>query len=133
MAGAAIYVLAPLGYWAIDSVPGLLLWLESHGIRARRFFSRPGCSPAWASEALTQRSLPRWWMARRSVVGASVASFAACWELGVGGGTILVGRLAESAGFGVMLLLAATLPLIGLLGLSRLGGPHGPSPSYPPK
>jgi predicted MFS family arabinose efflux permease len=50
-----------------------------------------------------------------------VAGFAACWELGVGGGTILMGRLAESAGFETMFLVVAALPLLGLGGLRWLG------------
>jgi len=45
---------------------------------------------------------------------SSVAGFTACWELGVGGGTILMGRLAEAAGFSVMFLAVASLPLLGL-------------------
>jgi MFS family permease len=52
---------------------------------------------------------------------SSVAGFAACWELGVGGGTILMGRLAESAGFETMFLVVAALPLLGLGGLRWLG------------
>jgi MFS family permease len=51
----------------------------------------------------------------------SVAGFAAFWELGVGGGTVLMGRLAESAGFEVMFLTVAALPLLGLGGLRCLG------------
>jgi MFS family permease len=52
---------------------------------------------------------------------SSVAGFAACWELGVGGGTILMGRLAENAGFETMFLVVAALPLLGLGGLRWLG------------
>lgn len=52
---------------------------------------------------------------------SSVAGFAACWELGVGGGTILMGRLAEAVGFQVMFLIVALLPLLGLGGLRWLG------------
>jgi MFS family permease len=51
---------------------------------------------------------------------SSVAGFAACWELGVGGGTIIMGRLAAALGFQVMFLVAAALPLLGLAGLRRL-------------
>ena len=51
---------------------------------------------------------------------SSVAGFAACWELGVGGGTIIMGRLADALGFQVMFLVAAALPLLGLAGLRRL-------------
>ncbi len=50
----------------------------------------------------------------------SVAGFAACWELGVGGGTVVMGRLAETAGFEAMFLLVAALPLLGLGGLRWL-------------
>jgi MFS family permease len=52
---------------------------------------------------------------------SSVAGFAACWELGVGGGTIVMGSLAEAAGFQVMFLAVALLPLLGLGGLRWLG------------
>jgi predicted MFS family arabinose efflux permease len=52
--------------------------------------------------------------------GSSVAGFIVCWELGVGGGSILMGRLAESAGFYVMFVVAASLPLLGLGGLPWL-------------
>jgi MFS family permease len=75
------------------------------------------------------------WVVDRSVSGRrarGVAGFAACWELGVGGGTILMGRLAEFAGFGVMFWMVATLPLIGLVGLGWLGGAIRLS-SHPPK
>ena len=63
---------------------------------------------------------------------SSVAGFAACWELGVGGGTILMGRLAEAAGFETMFLVVAALPLLGLGGLSRLAAPER-KPPQPPK
>jgi predicted MFS family arabinose efflux permease len=45
---------------------------------------------------------------------SSVAGFITCWELGVGGGSILMGRLADAAGFYVMFVVAASLPLLGL-------------------
>jgi MFS family permease len=51
---------------------------------------------------------------------SSVAGFAACWELGVGGGAIVVGRLADAAGFQTVLLVVAALPLLGLGGLRWL-------------
>jgi MFS family permease len=51
---------------------------------------------------------------------SSVAGFAACWELGVGGGTIAMGRLADAAGFQIMFLVVALLPLLGLVGLRWL-------------
>jgi MFS family permease len=54
----------------------------------------------------------------------AVAGFAACWELGVGGGTILMGRLAEILGFEGMFLVVAGLPLVGLGGLQWLGDPR---------
>jgi MFS family permease len=54
---------------------------------------------------------------------SSVAGFAACWELGVGGGTIVMGQLADRAGFGAMFLAVAVLPLLGLVGLRWLRGP----------
>jgi MFS family permease len=51
---------------------------------------------------------------------SSVAGFITCWELGVGGGSILMGRLAETAGFYVMFMVAASLPLLGLSSLPWL-------------
>jgi MFS family permease len=53
----------------------------------------------------------------------SVAGFTASWELGVGAGTILLGRFAEVAGFSGMFLVVAALPLLGLatLGWLRTG------------
>jgi predicted MFS family arabinose efflux permease len=59
---------------------------------------------------------------------SSVAGFAACWELGVGAGTILMGRLAETAGFSVMFLTVASLPLLGLgtLGWLRMSRTTAP-------
>ena len=45
---------------------------------------------------------------------SSVAGFTACWELGVGGGAIAVGGLADALGYYVMFLVVATLPLLGL-------------------
>jgi MFS family permease len=56
----------------------------------------------------------------------SVAGFAACWELGVGGGTVIMGRLAEAAGFETMFLVVAALPLLGLGGLRWLGAHSQP-------
>ncbi len=60
---------------------------------------------------------------------SSVAGFTACWELGVGGGAIAVGNLADAVGFYVMFLVVATLPMLGLLALPWLrdrqpGHPH---------
>jgi len=46
--------------------------------------------------------------------GSAVAVFTSCWELGVGGGTVLMGLLAQVMGFSVMYLVAASLPLVGL-------------------
>lgn len=45
---------------------------------------------------------------------SAVAVFTSCWELGVGGGTVLMGLLAEVVGFFGMYLVAASLPLIGI-------------------
>ena len=56
----------------------------------------------------------------RESQGSSVAGFIMCWELGVGGGSILMGHLAEWAGFYVMFVVAASLPLLGLSGLPWL-------------
>lgn len=53
---------------------------------------------------------------------SSIAGFIMCWELGVGGGSILMGRLAEAAGFYVMFLVAASLPLLGLRSCQRITG-----------
>ena len=60
---------------------------------------------------------------------SSVAGFIMWWELGVGGGSILMGRLAEAAGFYAMFVVAASLPLLGLGSLAWLydrdpGRPH---------
>lgn len=60
---------------------------------------------------------------------SSVAGFITCWELGVGGGSILMGRLADAAGFYAMFVVAASLPLLGLGSLRWLydrdpGRPH---------
>jgi MFS family permease len=52
---------------------------------------------------------------------SGVAGFAACWELGVGGGTVLMGHLADAWGFETMFLAAAALPILGLAALSYLG------------
>jgi MFS family permease len=68
---------------------------------------------------VVDRSLPE----RRA---RDVAGFAACWELGVGGGTVVMGRLAEAAGFEPMFFAVAALPLIGLGGLRWLGGRERP-------
>ncbi len=54
--------------------------------------------------------------------GSAVAVFTSCWELGVGGGTILMGRVAEAAGFSGMYLAAGAIPLVGLLGLLWIHG-----------
>jgi MFS family permease len=51
---------------------------------------------------------------------SGVAGFAACWELGVGGGTVLMGHLADSQGFETMFLVAAALPLLGLAAMPWL-------------
>ncbi len=59
---------------------------------------------------------------------SSVAGFAACWELGVGGGTIVMGRVADALSFQVMFLAVAALPLLGLGGLRWLRGWEGPHP-----
>jgi predicted MFS family arabinose efflux permease len=50
-----------------------------------------------------------------------VAGFIACWELGVGGGSILMAHVAQGAGFYVMFVVAAFLPLFALTGLPWLG------------
>jgi MFS family permease len=52
--------------------------------------------------------------------GRRVAAFTACWELGVGLGTILTGRLAEVAGYPAMFLGVAALSLLGLASLPWL-------------
>jgi MFS family permease len=59
----------------------------------------------------------------------SVAGFAACWELGVGAGAILMGHVGETAGFPAMFLAVASLPLLGLgvLGWLRTSRPEGPT------
>ena len=56
----------------------------------------------------------------------SVAGFAACWELGVGGGAIVMGHIGETAGFPVMFLVVASFPLLGLgvLAWLRASGPR---------
>ena len=61
----------------------------------------------------------------------SVATFAACWELGVGGGTIVMGQLADRAGFPGMFLAVGVLPLLGLGGVRWLRGPAGPREAGP--
>jgi MFS family permease len=52
---------------------------------------------------------------------SSIAGFTACWELGVGGGAIAAGGLADGVGFTVIFLVVATLPVAGLLALPWLG------------
>jgi MFS family permease len=56
----------------------------------------------------------------------NVATFLACWELGVAGGAILLGRVADAFGFFVMFMSVTTLPLLGIWSLSwirnRAGG-----------
>jgi len=49
--------------------------------------------------------------------GRAVAVFTSCWELGVGGGTMVMGRLAEGLGFSGMFAAAAVMPLVGLAAL----------------
>jgi len=49
-----------------------------------------------------------------------MASFTACWELGVGIGAIAFGGLADAVGFTLMLLVVAALPVLGLLTLPWL-------------
>ena len=53
---------------------------------------------------------------------SNVAAFLACWELGVAGGAILMGRLADASGFYTMFMGATSLPLLGLGCLHWLGG-----------
>jgi predicted MFS family arabinose efflux permease len=67
--------------------------------------------------------------------GSAVALFISCWELGVGGGTILMGRLAEAVGFTRMYLVVAVLCLSGLGGLRFLTHTPGlpPRDLAPPK
>lgn len=60
--------------------------------------------------------------------GSAVAIFTSCWELGVGGGTIVMGRLAEAVGFTGMYLVAAAVCLSGLGGLRYLTRAPGLSP-----
>jgi predicted MFS family arabinose efflux permease len=60
---------------------------------------------------------------------SSVAAFAACWELGVGGGAIFVGRLADSVGFEAVFLAVAALPLVGLAFLHSLGNRKTTAPT----
>jgi MFS family permease len=50
----------------------------------------------------------------------SVAGFTACWELGVGAGSILTGRLAGTVGFPAAFLTVAALPVLGLAALPWL-------------
>ena len=52
---------------------------------------------------------------------SGVAGFAACWELGVGGGTVLMGHLADARGFETMFLVVAAFPILGLAALLCLG------------
>jgi MFS family permease len=62
----------------------------------------------------------------------AVAGFAAYWELGVGAGTILMGRVAEATGFETMFSLVATLPFVSLAGLGWLSAAKR-STCQPPK
>jgi len=52
--------------------------------------------------------------------GTSVAVFTSCWELGAGGGAILMGRLAQEAGFAAMFAVASSFAVIGMGGLMFL-------------
>ena len=52
----------------------------------------------------------------------NVAAFLACWELGVAGGAILMGRVAHAFGFSVMFMSVTSLPLLGIWSLSGLKG-----------
>ena len=54
--------------------------------------------------------------------GSAVAVFTSCWELGIGGGAIVMGRLGETLGFAGMYLVAAALCVGGVLGLRWLPG-----------
>jgi MFS family permease len=56
--------------------------------------------------------------------GSAVAVFTSCWELGVGGGTMVMGRLAEAAGFSGMFAAATAMPLVGLVALLLLREPR---------
>jgi len=49
--------------------------------------------------------------------GTAVGVFTSFWQLGVGGGSMAMGRLAEAAGFSGMFAAVAAMPLIGLVGL----------------
>jgi MFS family permease len=60
----------------------------------------------------------------------TVASFTACWELGVGGGAIAVGGLADAFGFTVVILVVTMLPVVVLLTLPWLGD-RQPQASHP--
>jgi MFS family permease len=51
---------------------------------------------------------------------SSMAGFIVCWELGVGGGAIVMGQVGETAGFGAMFMAGAALPVVGLAGLAWL-------------
>ena len=55
-----------------------------------------------------------------------VAGFTACWELGVGIGAILTGRLADTAGFTATFLAIAALSVLGLAILPWLRGRRPP-------
>jgi MFS family permease len=60
---------------------------------------------------------------------SSMAGFIVCWELGVGGGAILMGQVAEAGGLGAMFMSGAALPLVGLASLPwlrRRGRPGRP-------
>ena len=52
----------------------------------------------------------------------NVATFLACWELGVASGAIFMGRVAEAFGFSVMFMSVTSLPLLGIWSLSWLKG-----------
>ena len=56
--------------------------------------------------------------------GSAVAVFTSFWELGVGGGTMVMGQLAEVAGFSGMYSCAAAISLLGLFGLLWLRQPR---------
>ena len=58
-----------------------------------------------------------------------MAVFISCWELGAGGATILMGRLAEVTGFSGMYVTVAALSLSGLAGLPYLR--QGPDAAPP--
>jgi MFS family permease len=61
-----------------------------------------------------------------------VAGFAACWELGVGAGAILMGRVGEAAGFAAMFSVVASFPLLGLGALGWFRPGRIPAPEQRP-